>query len=360
MSHTVAWTVDPLSWGHGPRVFEMFLEPTCPFSVKAFGKIDATLDLAGASNDGSGNVGNLNGNHAYHRLNPAAGLNFRPSPDLTVYAGYNEGMRVPSPVELSCANPAIPCALPTGFASDPNLDMIVSRTWETGARGKLGVVADWNFAAYRTRNQNDIQFVADGANNGVTGFFQNVGSTQRKGLELGLHAIFDQWTLTANYGFVDATYQTGFAEAAPENSTADPVTGSISVNKGDRIPGIARQTLKIRSGLEISDAWNVGASIIATSGQYAHGDENNRDANGPLAGYAIVNLDTHCNINAIWQFFAKVSNVFNKNYNTFGILGQNMYTAQNELAVTPSTPRAIWIGLTYRFGGNRSASGALD
>jgi hypothetical protein len=36
-----------LSWGLGPKVFEMFLEPTCPFSVRAFGKIDETLALAG-------------------------------------------------------------------------------------------------------------------------------------------------------------------------------------------------------------------------------------------------------------------------------------------------------------------------
>ncbi|MFA1643954.1 MAG: thioredoxin, partial [Enterobacteriaceae bacterium] len=28
----------PLEWGHGPRIFEVFLEPTCPFSVKAFNK----------------------------------------------------------------------------------------------------------------------------------------------------------------------------------------------------------------------------------------------------------------------------------------------------------------------------------
>ncbi|MFC3059775.1 DsbA family protein [Paenirhodobacter populi] len=38
---------DPLFWGHGPRIFEMFLEPTCPFSVRAFGKMDALLDQAG-------------------------------------------------------------------------------------------------------------------------------------------------------------------------------------------------------------------------------------------------------------------------------------------------------------------------
>ncbi|MGH7120470.1 MAG: DsbA family protein [Acetobacteraceae bacterium] len=41
------WRADPLVWGRGPRVFEMFLEPTCPFSVKALGKLDALLAAAG-------------------------------------------------------------------------------------------------------------------------------------------------------------------------------------------------------------------------------------------------------------------------------------------------------------------------
>lgn len=29
---------DVLVWGHGPEIFEVFLEPTCPFSVRAFNK----------------------------------------------------------------------------------------------------------------------------------------------------------------------------------------------------------------------------------------------------------------------------------------------------------------------------------
>ncbi len=41
------WRADPLAWGHGPRVFEVFLEPTCPFSVRAFGKLDDLRALAG-------------------------------------------------------------------------------------------------------------------------------------------------------------------------------------------------------------------------------------------------------------------------------------------------------------------------
>ena len=41
------WRADPLVWGHGPCVFEVFLEPTCPFSAKAFGKLDPLLDQVG-------------------------------------------------------------------------------------------------------------------------------------------------------------------------------------------------------------------------------------------------------------------------------------------------------------------------
>lgn len=43
------WQAAPLVWGHGPRIFEVFLEPTCPFSVRALGKLDALLAKAGES-----------------------------------------------------------------------------------------------------------------------------------------------------------------------------------------------------------------------------------------------------------------------------------------------------------------------
>lgn len=48
-THTT-WRAEPLVWGRGPRRFEMFLEPTCPFSAKAFGKVDETLAMAGPDN----------------------------------------------------------------------------------------------------------------------------------------------------------------------------------------------------------------------------------------------------------------------------------------------------------------------
>src|SRR5262245_55439465 len=47
MPDTPTWHADPLVWGHGPRVFEVFLKPTCPFSVRAFNKLDDLLAQVG-------------------------------------------------------------------------------------------------------------------------------------------------------------------------------------------------------------------------------------------------------------------------------------------------------------------------
>ena len=44
------WMADPLVWGSGPRLFEAFLEPTCPYSAKAFSKLDELLDRVGPDN----------------------------------------------------------------------------------------------------------------------------------------------------------------------------------------------------------------------------------------------------------------------------------------------------------------------
>lgn len=44
---TTSWQADPLVWGSGQRVFEAFLEPTCPYSVRTFNKLDRLLEQAG-------------------------------------------------------------------------------------------------------------------------------------------------------------------------------------------------------------------------------------------------------------------------------------------------------------------------
>ena len=73
-----------------------------------------------------------------------------------------------------------------------------------------------------------------------------------------------------------------------------------------------------------------------------------------------MNLDTHYAINPTWKVFAKVNNVFDNQYATFGQLGQNIYTENDEQFRTPSAPRAAWVGITYEFGRSKTTAASVD
>jgi len=300
----------------------------------------AKVNLSGG-NDRDAAV--LTGNHRYNRFNPAVGLNYNPTKSLGFYGGYNEGMRAPTPIELSCADEAHPCSLPAGFNSDPDLKKVVAKTWEGGVRGKLTQDINWNVGLYDTRTTNDIQFIFSAASRG---YFQNVGQTERKGIEIGIHGKIDRLNFAANYGYVDATYESSF--------DVNTIIGDKTVNKGNKIPGIARQTFKLRTSYDMTPTWKIGGNLVAATGQYAHGAENNQtldNVSPKIPGYTILNLDTNYNLTSNWSLFAKVNNVFDKDYSTFGQLEQNIYTGLNEQFRTPSAPRAGWVGVTYNFGG---------
>ena len=65
----------------------------------------------------------LSGDHEFTRFNPAIGITTKLSEQLGAYIGYAETNRTPSPVELTCADPADPCRLPNAFLAYPPLDV---------------------------------------------------------------------------------------------------------------------------------------------------------------------------------------------------------------------------------------------
>ena len=306
----------------------------------------------------------LNGDHSFSRFNPAAGLTYEPVKSVTTYVAYNEGMRVPTPAELTCADPNAPCSLPNIFVADPALKPVISRTWETGARGKLSETVGWSSSVFRTTLNDDIQFISSGGGAVSSGFFQNVGQTQRQGIELGLNASLGRLTLSSHYSLIDATYQTPLILSSPNNSSARPIScptcAEIRVNPGDRIPGIPRHQFNMRGEYAFTQKFSAAANLIAASDQFARGDENNQDAHGSVPGYAIVNLDARYQADKHWQFFGRVDNLFDKRYQTFGVMGANVFTGPNntfnptgasvaEQFRSPGAPIGIWVGVKYAF-----------
>lgn len=319
---------------------------------------------------GFGEPSPLSGEHTFSRVNPAFGFTVTPDDTLTWYADYNEASRAPTVIELGCANAAAPCGLPNEFASDPGLAQVVARTAEAGLRGSLpGRRLTWSADLFRTLNSNDIQFVATAAN---AGYFDNVGSTRRQGLDLALGGEQGGFGWQAAYSFVDATFRSSFAVSAAANSTADG-NGNILVRPGDRIPLIPRHSGRLVLDYRAPGGWQIGASLVAASGSYLHGDENNANraggtngtgayisGSGRSGGYAVVNLHATWQLADHAEIFASVLNLLDRQYATAGFLTTSAFNPNgtfipspanwsNGNAISPAPPLTFWAGVRLRF-----------
>jgi outer membrane receptor protein involved in Fe transport len=316
----------------------------------------------------------------FNRFNPAIGLSITPNKDLSFYGSYNEGSRAPTAIELGCAFQDLngdgegdtPCRLPNAMAGDPPLKQVVSKTFEAGVRGKLAGDIGYSASIYRSQNTDDIQFIASNPNG--QGNFQNVGKTRRQGVDLGFNGkAWSDFTWNLGYSYIRATYQTPFSIANEVNTSAvdtnaDGDADTINVGRGDYLAGIPKHQLKLRGEWQALPNWTIGTNVVAFTSQYSFGNENNKDQGegAKVRGYAVMNMDTRYKFaNSGWQAFARVNNVFDKEYYSAGMLGETFFDAsgafqggddERSFLVSPGAPRAGWIGLRYEFGGKKSAS----
>ncbi len=311
---------------------------------------EAEINLNGAGTDEEGETTDLDGRHQFSRISPAAGFTFQPADafglhtplrDLTLYFNYSEGFRVPTPAELACADPDQPCALPTNFANDPPLKPIVARTYEAGLRGGLGPELKWNAAWYRIDSENDILF-SNAPGTLTRGFFQNVSSTRREGLELGISGDVGRLRWFANYSIIDATYQS--------STVLENAVGPVAVRPGDTIPGVPSQLVKAGFDFEILEGWRFGADLQYVASQYLRGDDNNRFA--PVPEYVILNINTRYRVHKYLELYALARNLADERYDTFGLVNRSAYstpTGNVERFLSPGAPIGAWAGFRVAF-----------
>jgi len=303
---------------------------------------------------------NLTGTARYARFNPALGATYKVGDGLTVYAGYSEGNRAPTPSEIECSNPAQPCLLPSSLSSDPpNLKQVVSHTYEAGLRGKFnlpGVLPGgfkWNAGVFRTDLDDDIYGVATSIS---SGFFENIGATRRQGIETGLAYKDDSWSVFVNYSLVDATFQSALTLRSPSNPFAD-ANGNIQVRPDDRLPGIPMRQLKAGADYRIEPNWVLGAVLTYFSAQFLRGDEANQ--NPTLPGYAVISLHTVYRVSDNFELFADVRNLLDAKYASFGQYGDptgigapgvptNGVGVDNRF-LAPGAPIAVYGGMRVKF-----------
>ena len=265
------------------------------------------------------------------------------SDKLTFYVGYTESSRAPSPVELTCADENDPCRLPNAFLADPPLEQVVAKTVELGVRGRWNG-GTWHTGLFQTQNDDDILFISAGALTNQ-GYFDNVGETSRRGVELSINGQADNVTWFANYTYLDASFRETLLLPSLHNPIA--VAGEILVSPGDRLPLIPSSLFKAGLQLSIGTKFNFGGQILAGSDFHMRGDESNELAQ--IGDFAILNLRAGFLVNEKLSLFLNLDNVFDENYETFGLFGQADDVLGDEYNdsrfISPAAPRAAWIGI---------------
>lgn len=317
--------------------------------------------------DQSGRRPELNGDHNFTRFNPAIGFTYDAGENTNVFASYSESNRVPTPIELACNEGVFTlaqefalaegedpdevdfeCRLPNAFLADPPLDQVVTRSVELGLRSQW---RDMNvqLSVFDAHNEDDIIFQTTGRS---TGLFANVDETRRTGLEVEVSGIVGNLDWQASLTHTSATFEDDFMVLSPNHPKAD-AEGELAVQSGDRLPGLPESILKLGGQYHLNEQFQVGADVIFNSDQVLRGDESN-DLD-TVEGYALVNLRASYTLNDNFIFFARVTNLFDEDYENFGLLGEDPTETLPNLAddrplfLGIGAPRGAWLGLRYRF-----------
>jgi outer membrane receptor protein involved in Fe transport len=297
----------------------------------------------------------------YRRLNPALGFTHARGP-LTWFANIAQSNRVPTVIELGCADPAEPCRLPVGLQSDPYLKQVVSSTFETGLRGGQGR-SGFNATLYRTVNRDDILFSRAGVSR--AGYFSNFARTRHQGADLGAHGQWGPLRASVDYSYLRATYDA--------DGTLFTGARTVTVSPGTPIAGLPRHTFKLGLDWDLRPGLVLGTDLQALSHAPVQGNEDGlvadaeegeeaRRADWSVRGYLLVNLHARWRPAPGWELFARIGNVFDRRHESFGALATDMFpdgqllqpqagavTPAHARFVAPGAPRTFNAGVRYRF-----------
>jgi outer membrane receptor protein involved in Fe transport len=319
----------------------------------------------------------LDGDDVFARLNPAIGVNWNPSRAIQLYAGYSEGSRTPTAIELGCANPEQPCKLPNAFAGDPPLRQVVTHSIEAGVRGELAPATSWRAGVFRAVNRDDLLFVSSDASG--QGYFRNFGQTRRQGIELGAATRAGRWSGDVAWTLLDARFMSAERLNGSGNSSNDAgpgLAGSIDVVAGDRLPLVPRQIFKASLELAAAAQTTVALDFVATAGAPARGNENGRHSAdgvfylgpGRSPGYGVLNVGATTQVTSALTIFGRIANLLDRHYATAAQLGptgfdssgrfiaqpfpadgQGRFPLRNSTFYAPGAPRLFSLGLRYAF-----------
>lgn len=260
----------------------------------------------------------------YARTSPVAGVLFRMTPRLSLYANAGTGFETPTFSEIAYR--------PDGASGLNTLRAARSRNAEIGLRGRGRALA-YSAALFSSRTRGEL--VATG-NEGGRSVYGNAGQSRRRGLEFSASgSLSSRWHYAAAYTFIDARYVDDFNVCGP-SCQAGPL-----IRQGQRIPGLSRHA-----------AWaelrrDVGSNTdLVFDGRFADRvpvDDGN-DASAPT--YAVFSLAAERRFDAFglhWRASARLDNLFDRRY-----VGSVIVNEANGRYYEPAPGRGWTFGLQAR------------
>jgi outer membrane receptor protein involved in Fe transport len=292
----------------------------------------------------------------FNSLNPSIGMVHQLDNSINVFGNWGQSNRVPTVIEMGCADSANPCNLPTGLQADPPLKQVVSQTFEGGVRWRRNSNDSISMSWYRTTNKDDILFYSTTPG---LGFFKNFDKTRYQGVDLSTSHSWGPWQLNTTYSYLHATY-----EASAQLAAAGRV---MSITPGMRLPGLPEHHLKVHLNWQANDQWNLGATVDHTTSIVSQGNEDGLIGiqnstiigNADVKGYNLLHFKANYQVDKGLSFFGKINNVLNTRYETYGLLHQNNFNPDGTLLnsanptlanfIAPGAPRTFLMGMRYQF-----------
>jgi iron complex outermembrane receptor protein len=264
------------------------------------------------------------GQVTYTNTSPVAGVTFKVTPTLNIYANYGRGFETPTFAETTYSSAS------TG--AGPNLSMVPSKSknYEIGLKAFVTSNTRVNVALFKVDTKNEIVVVA---NNGSQNQYDSIANTERKGIEFSLDS-----RLPYNFNF----YQTyTYLDSEFKNSFTNTVGGFVAA--GNRLSGVYKNT----AYSELSWKYPVFNFSSAIENIY-YGDVHGYDSNASdrkADAFSIVNLRASLKQSySNWNFseFVRADNIFDEKY--VGNVRVN-----NSATFEPGAPRNYTVGITSSY-----------
>jgi iron complex outermembrane receptor protein len=241
------------------------------------------------------------GSHTYQATTGMASAQYYLQDNTNVYLSYGSGFDTPTLNQILYSQAYVN----SGGTNSGNMGLLAARTRqvEIGIKSEISPATQIKVAVFDAKTTDDI--VISSSVSGKTAYM-NAPKTRRNGLELSA-----QWEMpyqleaSVAYTLLDAKVVQAYTERV--NSA------SITVNNGNRIPGVPRQGLFAEVAWRKSDRSFEFAVEGKAAGSIATNDLNQAYA----SGYGIANLRTVARQNVgSWSIteFARLDNLFDRSY----------------------------------------------